>query len=182
MKYSSLFTQPPQTPINRAFPRVKSWLNSSPLFTTLHLDILFIGLRWVNRAFLFHGLRTDFKRKIDLFGFWRKSHRFGFPFGRRFSIHRFSQIFRVKSGEEWRTTLHPCKFLSYRYLHPFGEGWRVFLKVACCSDGFAIRRIKRFDLSNLGICNPPLSETIYIFLFTRLRLTLFKYFLVCQEI
>ena len=22
-------------------------------------------------------------------------------------------------------------------------------------DGFAIRRIKRFDLSNLGICNPP---------------------------
>ena len=75
--------------------------HSSPLFTTLHLDILFIGLRWVNRAFLFHGLRTDFKRKIDLFGFWRKSHRFGFPFGRRFSIHRFSQIFRVKSGEEW---------------------------------------------------------------------------------
>ena len=75
--------------------------HSSPLFTTLHLDILFIGLRWVNRAFLFHRLRTDFKRKIDLFGFWRKSHRFGFPFGRRFSIHRFSQIFRVKSGEEW---------------------------------------------------------------------------------
>lgn len=28
----------------------------------------------------------------------------------------------------------------------------------------AIRRKKRFDLSNLGICNPPLSETIYIFL------------------
>ena len=70
--------------------------HSSPLFTTLHLDILFIGLRWVNRAFLFHGLRTDFKRKIDLFGFWRKSHRFGFPFGRRFSIHRFSQIFRKR--------------------------------------------------------------------------------------
>ena len=22
-------------------------------------------------------------------------------------------------------------------------------------DGFAIRRKKRFDLSNLGICNPP---------------------------
>ena len=61
--------------------------HSSPLFTTLHLDILFIGLRWVNRAFLFHGLRTDFKRKIDLFGLWKKSH-------------RFSQIFRVKSG--WR--------------------------------------------------------------------------------
>ena len=28
------------------------------------------------------------------------SHRFGFPFGRRFSIHRFSQISRVKGG--WR--------------------------------------------------------------------------------
>ena len=83
------------------FERWRVAHHSSPLFTTLHLDILFIGLRWVNRAFLFHGLRTDFKRKIDLFGFWRKSHRFGFPFGRRFSIHRFSQIFRVKSGEEW---------------------------------------------------------------------------------
>ena len=129
--------------------------HSSPLFTTLHLDILFIGLRWVNRAFLLHGLRTDFKRKIDLFGLWRKSHRFGFPFGRRFSIHRFSQIFRVKSGEEWRASLHPCKLLIYRYLYHFREEWRVFLKVACCSDGFAIRRIKRFDLSNLGICNPP---------------------------
>ena len=25
-------------------------------------------------------------------------------------------------------------------------------------DGFAIRRIKRFDLSNLGICNPPCQK------------------------
>ena len=39
-----------------------------PLFTTLHLDIFFIGLRRVNRTFWLHGLRTDFKRKFDLFG------------------------------------------------------------------------------------------------------------------
>ena len=25
-------------------------------------------------------------------------------------------------------------------------------------DGFAIHRIKRFDLSNLGICNPPCQK------------------------
>ena len=36
MKYSSLFTHPSQTPINRAYDEVKSRLNSSPLFTTLH--------------------------------------------------------------------------------------------------------------------------------------------------
>ena len=36
MKYSSLFTHPSQTSINRAFDEVKSRLNSSPLFTTLH--------------------------------------------------------------------------------------------------------------------------------------------------
>ena len=37
MKYSSLFTHLSQTPINRAFGEVKSRLNSSPLFTALHL-------------------------------------------------------------------------------------------------------------------------------------------------
>ena len=37
MKYSSLFTHPSQTSINRAFGEVKSRLNSSPLFTALHL-------------------------------------------------------------------------------------------------------------------------------------------------
>ena len=34
----------------------------------------------------------------------------------------------VKSGEEWSTALHPCNFLSYRYLYLSGEEWRVFLK------------------------------------------------------
>ena len=37
MKYSSLFTHPSQAPINRAYDEVKSRLNSSPLFTALHL-------------------------------------------------------------------------------------------------------------------------------------------------
>jgi hypothetical protein len=36
LKYSSLFTPPSQTPINRAFGEVKRFCNSSPLFTTLH--------------------------------------------------------------------------------------------------------------------------------------------------
>ena len=30
-------------------------------------------------------------------------------------------------------------------------------------DGFAIRRIKRFDLSNLGICNPPVRNDLHLF-------------------
>ena len=34
-------------------------------------------------------------------------------------------------------------------------------------DGFAIRRIKRFDLSKPGDLQSPLSETIYIFLIAK---------------
>ena len=30
-------------------------------------------------------------------------------------------------------------------------------------DGFAIRRIKRFDLSNLGIYNPPVGNDLHLF-------------------
>ena len=53
-------------------------------------------------------------------------------------LHRFSVSasgWRVGEGW-WRATitLHLCKFLSYRYLCPFGEGWRVFLKVAYYSE------------------------------------------------
>ena len=33
--------------------------HSSPLFTHSSPGYFFIGLRWVNRAFLLHGLRTD---------------------------------------------------------------------------------------------------------------------------
>ena len=96
--YSSPFTKSSETPINTGVPRGEEL---AQLFTTLHplftWTVLLIGLRRVNRAFLLHGLRTDFKRKLDLFGLRRRSHRFGFPFGRRFSIHRFTQIFREAS-------------------------------------------------------------------------------------
>ena len=43
-------------------------------------------------------------------------------------------------GEGWwrvRITLHPCKLLIYRNLRRFGEGWRVFLKVALYSSDSA---------------------------------------------
>ena len=64
--YSSLFTKSPETPINTGVLRgeeLRTTLHhSSP---TLHLDILFIGLRWINRAFLLHGLRTDSVRRLS---------------------------------------------------------------------------------------------------------------------
>ena len=84
--------------------------SGASLFTTLH-------------PFIF-GLRTKIKWKIDLLSLWRKSRRF--RRWRRFSGWRVGE-------ERWRveTALHPCKFLSYRYLCHFSEEWRVFLKVAC---------------------------------------------------
>ena len=72
---------------------------------TLHQEILFIGLRRVNRAFLLHGLRTDFKRKRDLFGLWRKLRRW-----RRFSVRCLSSVrrpsgfaIRCKKGSTYKT-------------------------------------------------------------------------------
>ena len=68
LSYSSLFTKSPETSINTGVSRGEELAH---LFTTLHplftWIVLFIGLRRVNRAFLLHGLRTDFKRKLDLF-------------------------------------------------------------------------------------------------------------------
>ena len=46
-------------------------------------------------------------------------------------LHRFSGW---RAGEGWwrgSVALHPHKLLSYRHLCHSGEGWRVFLKVAC---------------------------------------------------
>ena len=71
------------------------------------------------------------------------SHRFGFPFGRRFSIHRFPGWRVVKSGEEWSTALHTCKLLSYRYLYLSGEEWRVFLKLYGQSFSWKVLEIRR---------------------------------------
>ena len=39
--------------------------HSSPLFTHSSPGYFFIGLRWVNRAFLLHGLRTDSVRRLS---------------------------------------------------------------------------------------------------------------------
>ena len=59
------------------------------------------------------------------------------------SVYEMTQIFRVKSGEEWRATLHPRKFLSYRYLHLSGEEWRVFLKLYGQSFSGKVLEIRR---------------------------------------
>ena len=84
-------------------------LHSSPLFT--------------------FGLRTELKRNLDLFGrgaetTFLMSHRFGFPFGRRFSIHRFTDFPGeewVKSGEESSALFILPKQLLRKSLHHFGE-------------------------------------------------------------
>ena len=39
--------------------------HSSPLFTHSSPGYFFIGLRWINRAFLLHGLRTDSVRRLS---------------------------------------------------------------------------------------------------------------------
>ena len=92
-------------------------LHSSPLFTTVHLRIA-------------HGIESE-ARPV------RPGAETTF-----FTSHRFLQIFRkrlrVKSGWRVAQALHPCKFLSYRYLCPSGEEWRVFLKVAYYSGGLQI--------------------------------------------
>ena len=152
--YSSLFTKSSETPINTGVPRGEEWRttlhHSSP---TLHLDIFSSDYAELTE----HSCSTDYAQN------WNGSS--------TYSVCRITQIFQVKSG--WRVVVSGSgwrvvksgeessalftlpKQLIHKHLRHSGEGWRVLLKVACSFDGFAIRRIKRFDLSNLGICNPP---------------------------
>ena len=82
MKYSSLFTQPPQTPINRAFPRVKSRLNSSPLFTQVSKPVPSLPERNLNH----------FRSSSQMTRFCTILH----------AIYFFKVPLWVKSGEELR--------------------------------------------------------------------------------
>ena len=78
------------------------------------------------------GLRTELKRKLDLFGRGLKP---------LFYVPQISQIYTdfsgwrvgegwVKSGEEASALFTPSKQLIHNNLRHFGEGWRVFLKLA----------------------------------------------------
>ena len=110
--YSSPFTKSSETPINTGVPRGEEL--ASP-FTTLH-----------------HSSPSDCARNWNgsltcSVGGWNHffmSHRF----------HRFTQIFPgegwVKSGEEASALFTPSKQLIHNNLRHFGEGWRVFLKLA----------------------------------------------------
>ena len=102
MKYSSLFTHPSQSPINRAFGEVKSRLHSSPLFTTLHpsLSCYRKGGFW----------QIQLPSPLFLLSFFLDVHLW------------------VKRGEEWwrvAGTLHLVKRPVYRGLRGMGEEWRV---------------------------------------------------------
>ena len=59
MKYSSLFTHPSQTPINRAYDEVKSRLNSSPLFTQVSATTHKGGIRQIQLPSLLFLLEFD---------------------------------------------------------------------------------------------------------------------------
>ena len=104
--------------------------HSSPLGTHSSPGYFFIGLRWVNRAFLLHGLRTD-------------------------SVRRLSSV-RRPSG--FATVRRPSGF-AIRCKKMF-DLWNRGISVRRLSSvrrpsGFAIRCKKTFDLWNRGICNPP---------------------------
>ena len=156
--YSSLFTKSPETPINTGVPRGEEWRttlhHSSP---TLHLDILFIGLRWVNRAFLLHGLRTDSVRRLSSvrrpsgFATVRRPSGFAIRCKKMFDLWNrgicnppsiYKQLAKksgVKSGEESSALFTLPKQLIHKYLRHSGEGWRVFLKLA--DNRYKLQRI-----------------------------------------
>ena len=157
--YSSLFTKSAETPINTGVPRGEEWRttlhHSSP---TLHLDILFIGLRWVNRAFLLHGLRTDSVRRLSSvrrpsgFATVRRPSGFAIRCKKMFDLWNrgicnpppsiYKQLAKksgVKSGEESSALFTLSKQLIRKHLRHSGEGWRVFLKVA--DNRYKLQRI-----------------------------------------
>ena len=70
----------------------------------------------------------------------------------------------VVSGDEWKTTHHPCLSLTVKWLRPLGDEWRVFLLLCACAfirilkkksqdvrqEGNKLLVIKRFRC--LGLC------------------------------
>ena len=129
MKYSSLFTHPSQTPINRAFGKVKSRLNSSPLFTQVSATTHKGGIQQIQLPHLL--FLPEFDEQISLFLLDQREIRKHFRassqipgFVQFFMLLLFFKIFPdgwrvVKSGEELSLlfTLPNALFIGV------GEGW-----------------------------------------------------------
>ena len=147
--YSSPFTKSPKTPINTGVPRgeelAQPFTTLHPLFTWI---VLFIGLRWVNRAFLLHGLRTDSVRRLSSV---RRPSGFAIRCKKMFDLWNrgicnppsiYKQLAKksgVKSGEESSALFTLLKQLIHKHLHHFSEEWRVFLKLA--DNRYKLQRI-----------------------------------------
>ena len=128
--YSSLFTKPPETPINTGLPSGEEWLgtlhHSSPLFTTLH-RINAEPLTYAREycwAATYHEAWSSLMTSAGL-QWWLKQ-----GVGNNLGASKNTGWREVKSGEECIATLHPCKSLIYSWLYCICEEWRVFLKEA----------------------------------------------------
>ena len=135
--------------------RVGSTLH--PLFTHSSPGYFFIGLRWVNRAFLLHGLRTDSVRRLSSvrcpsgFATVRRPSGFAIRCKKMFDLWNrgicnppsiYKQLAKksgVKSGEESSALFTLPKQLIHKYLRHSGEEWRVFLKLA--DNRYKLQRI-----------------------------------------
>ena len=122
--------------------------HSSPLFTHSSPGYFFIGLRWINRAFLLHGLRTDSVRRLSSV---RRPSGFAIRCKKMFDLWNrgicnppsiYKQLAKksgVKSGEESSALFTLPNQLIHKSLRHSGEGWRVFLKVA--DNRYKLQRI-----------------------------------------
>ena len=145
--YSSLFTKSAETPINTGVASGEEWRttlhHSSPLFTWIFYSSDYAELTE-------HSCSTDYAQILNgrstCSVFEESPTDLAFPSAADFQstdFHRFSGWRVVKSGEEWRATLHPCKFLSYRHLCHSCEEWRVFLKLYGQSFSGKVLEIRR---------------------------------------
>ena len=128
--------------------------------STLHHSspgYFFIGLRWINRAFLLHGLRTDSVRRLSSvrrpsgFATVRRPSGFAIRCKKMFDLWNrgicnppsiYKQLAKksgVKSGEESSALFTLLKQLIRKHLHHFSEEWRVFLKLA--DNRYKLQRI-----------------------------------------
>ena len=122
--------------------------HSSPLFTHSSPGYFFIGLRWINRAFLLHGLRTDSVRRLSSV---RRPSGFAIRCKKMFDLWNrgicnppsiYKQLAKksgVKSGEESSALFTLPKQLIRKHLRHSGEGCSVFLKLA--DNRYKLQRI-----------------------------------------
>ena len=129
--YSSPFTKSPETPLNTGVLRGEEWRttlhHSSP---TLHLDILF-SVRRLSSVRRPSGFAIRCKKMFDL---WNRG------ICNPPSIYKqLAKKSGVKSGEEPSALFILPNQLIHKYLRQFGEGWRVFLKLA--DNRYKLQRI-----------------------------------------